>query len=84
MNNKIIDGFATFCAITVVLTERFVLPTLLLAFKLLEDILSTPETAKTKKSVDAIPMAELAEQEKELVVVESEQTIEPHKTFDVT
>ncbi|MAR08288.1 MAG: hypothetical protein CL862_14495 [Cyanobium sp. NAT70] len=82
MSNKVIDGFAAFCAITVVLTERVVLPTLLLVFKLLEDLISTTESTQKTTQVDAVPMAELVEQEKELVEVETEKSIESRQSFD--
>lgn len=71
-NNRFTDSVAFALAATVVITERIILPTLILMMNLLEEMLSS------EKDGSKMPMPELkqTEREKEYVIAQTEQNAE--------
>ncbi len=75
-NNSFLDALAITLASAVVITERIIVPTLMLSLKLLDELISQQEKPET------VPMKELEIKTQEYAYIEapiSEET--PPKTF---
>ena len=78
-NNSVLDALALSLATAVVITERLVIPTLLLSLKLLEDLISQ------KSEAEDVPMKKLEVKQQEYAYIESPlKEVTTPKTLDLT